>query len=68
MVEFRLTMGGFEVVVDGKRLGYIQEPHKYGFFTGPTCVLDHIKVSPKDLREIADKTEEVLGGGVCTKL
>lgn len=55
MVEFRSTMGGYEVRVDGQLFGHID---KDGFFTDPTVVKDFMRVSSNDLRKIADKTDE----------
>lgn len=54
MVEFRTTMGGYEVIVDGQPFGHID---KDGFFTDPTVVKDFMRVSSSDLREIADRVE-----------
>lgn len=68
MVYFRPTMGGFEVFVNGKRFGYIQKPYDYGFFTSQTCIVDHIRIDPRDLREIADKVEEILRPPIIFKV
>ena len=57
MVTFPETMGGCKVTIDGKLLGHISKEH--GFFTGSTTIEDFIKVSPEELREIADKVEEI---------
>lgn len=57
MVRFPLTMGGHEVLVDGKKMGYIESR---GFFTDPTVVREFTEVSPDDLRAIADKAEEIM--------
>ena len=55
MVEFRHTMGGYEVRVDGNPFGHIV---KNGFFTDPTVVKNFMRVSSDDLRKIADKAED----------
>lgn len=57
MVEFKLTMGGFEVVVNGKTFGHLQKGD--GFFTGPTVMREFLVVSPRDLVQIAKKADEV---------
>lgn len=56
MVRFSLTMGGHEVLVGGKKIGYIESR---GFFTDPTVIREFMEVSPDDLRAIADKAEEI---------
>jgi hypothetical protein len=60
MLYFKSGMGSLEVQVDNRTLGYID---KGGFFTGPTHIRDHMKVSPADLRRIADKAEESIRRG-----
>lgn len=57
MVEFRETMGGFDVLVDGKLFGRLQKGN--GFFTDPTVVREFLVVSPGDLIRIALKADEV---------
>ncbi len=55
MVTFEPTMGGLRVIVNGDWCGYID---KEGFFTEPTVVQHFIRMSPADLRDIADKATE----------
>ena len=57
MVTFKLSMGGFDVLVDGKLFGYLQKGD--GFFTDSTVIKDFMKVSSADLTEIARKADEV---------
>lgn len=56
MVEFELTMGGWAVFVDKKAFGHIDNTNT--FFTSPGTIKEFVKLSPKDLREIADKVEK----------
>lgn len=55
MLTFRETMGGYEVLIDGKQFGWISKEN--GFFTDPTAVKEFIKVSPSQLMEIAKNVE-----------
>ncbi len=57
MVEFRETIGGFDVLVDEKLFGRLQKGD--GFFTSPTTVREFLIVSPEDLTRIALKADEV---------
>ncbi len=57
MVKFELTMGGFDVLVDGELFGRLMKD--VGFFTDSTVVKKHLVVSPKDLNLIALKADEV---------
>ena len=52
MVELKQTMGGYEVLVNDKRFGYISQEH--GYFTDPTVVKDFIEVSHWDLHFLAE--------------
>ena len=57
MVEFQLTMGGFDVLVNGELFGHLQKD--FGFYTDPTVVKKFLVVSSKDLIKIAQKVDEV---------
>ena len=57
MVTFELSMGGFDVLVDGKLFGRLQRGD--GFFTDSTLVKSYMTVSSADLIEIALKADEV---------
>lgn len=57
MVEFKTLRQGLAVKVDGNDLGIISEDH--GFFTDAGILKTWVRVSPDDLRRIADKAEAV---------
>ncbi len=61
MVNFHQTMGGFDVLVDGKLFGRLQKGR--GFFTDPAVVKEFLVVSPQDLNQIASKANEVKNYG-----
>lgn len=57
MVTFSRSMGGLVVMVSDRQIGNISREH--GFFLSPSMPTIFTVISPKDLREIAEKTEEV---------
>jgi hypothetical protein len=57
MVDFRLTAGGFDVLVNGKLFGHLQKGD--GFFIGALASREFLVVSSKDLIKIAMKADEV---------
>lgn len=57
MVKFELTMGGFDVMVNGQLFGHLMRGH--GFFIDPTTVKTFLEVPEKDLEIIALKAQEV---------
>jgi hypothetical protein len=65
MVTFPMTMGGHEVRVNGHHFGWLSK--KNGFFTDSTVVSEYLEVSPKDLREIAEKAERIKATGSIHK-
>ena len=63
MVDFEQTAGGgLRVVVDTKPIGWINKER--GFFTDPSIVRELTEVSSRDLRQIAEKADEVKSFGV----
>jgi hypothetical protein len=57
MVDFRLTMGGYEVFVNEQTFGHISKDR--GFFTDPTVVKCFMEMSADDLQTIQEKVREV---------
>lgn len=66
MIRFNLTMGGLEVFVvngpdDERQVGGID---RTGFFSDPVVgPQQFVRLSPEDLRHIADRTVEFTGRG-----
>lgn len=63
MVDFKQTMGGYEVWICNGKLGYISKED--GFFTSSADIDKGIffHLQPTHLREIADKIVEVRSRG-----
>ena len=57
MLTFERTAGGYKVLVNNKHFGWIDKDD--GFFSDSTVIKEFIPVSANDLRQIADKAEEV---------
>ena len=57
MVDFKMTIGGVDVLVNGKLFGHLQAGR--GFFTDSTTIKEFLSVSPADLIQIALKADEV---------
>jgi hypothetical protein len=55
MVNFQLTMGGYEVSVNDQHIGWLSQER--GFFTDPTVIKKFIEISCSDLRHIAQEAE-----------
>lgn len=65
MIDFHMTMGGFDVLKGGTRtrtlVGHISR--EYGFFIDPTTIQKFVALSLDDLRDIAYKVDQVRRGG-----
>ncbi len=57
MVNFKLTMGGYDAEVNGQLFGHISKER--GFFLDPTTIRVFLEVPEKDLEVIALKAQEV---------
>jgi hypothetical protein len=59
MVTFEMNMGFYDVKLNGKRIGCIQDGK---FFTSDTFIHGYTEIEPEDLRKIADYIEGVRSG------
>lgn len=65
MVSFRLSMGGFNVLIDEKVFGHVSRDR--GFFIGPSVVKELMEISSEDLRVIASEVDSIKTGKAPTE-
>ncbi|MBI2099136.1 hypothetical protein HYT45_01835 [Candidatus Uhrbacteria bacterium] len=58
MLRIARSVNGWIVFVGDKTFGYI---NKDGFISSPVCINGFVALSPDELRQIADKVDEVSG-------